>query len=770
MAEPKFVSFVLSGGVGSRLWPLSREDNPKQFLDLAGGGSLLARTVRRLKARAGGNAPVHVIASDRHAARVKLHLAEFDLAGGKLIFEPSARNTAAAVAVAALETLSAFGDELVLVVPSDHAISTDDQFWQTVQAGADAALQGKIVLFAAQPTRAETGYGYVEARAKGSGAMDVQRFVEKPAREVAEAFVRSETFFWNTGIFLFKANAMQRAFAAHAPDIWTAAQAAHAGETTNATGSFLAAAPYASARSISIDHAILEKAGNLALVPATFNWSDVGTWQALLQLSSTDGEGNAMFGDVVAVDCRNSYIRADGRLVSVIGLDDVAVISTPDATFVAPVSRSEQVRLLVEQMEKAGRVETRHTPAPDRPLAPGAWRDRVKRWLFNETLPLWSTSGIDLVHGGFHEALDFSGAPAPGGKRTRTMARQIYAFAVAKLRGWDGPADALIAHGLKFLTQRGRTRRGGWVHSFHPDGSVADPTEDAYDHSCVLLALAKAHACGNLHAESLARQTLDVIDAYLTDPVSGGLIETMGETNQRRSNPHMHTLEAYLAWHKVTGRPEFLERARRIVDLFRMHIFDHESWTVGENFDANWLPAPGRLGQWTEPGHHFEWAALLVDYGERGGEHDLFSYARKLYASASSNGMNRATGLAFAAVSRSAEPLDTGSRSWPQAEAIKAAIALDRADGPDLRPEIEQRVERLFRWHIDAAPGGMWIDRIDEQGHSRAVDAPASIFYHLVTALTQYLDATAPAGEAASERALHVASLDIDRLELGVVG
>jgi mannose/cellobiose epimerase-like protein (N-acyl-D-glucosamine 2-epimerase family) len=205
----------------------------------------------------------------------------------------------------------------------------------------------------------------------------------------------------------------------------------------------------------------------------------------------------------------------------------------------------------------------------------------------------------------------------------------------------------------------------------------------------------------------------------------------------------MHLLEAFLAWHAATGDRTYLRRAARIIDLFRSHFFDADSWTIGEYFDDGWHRAGDGKGDWTEPGHHFEWASLLVDFSARSGQADLAGYARKLYASAVANGLNRSTGLAYGAVSRQGMPLDLVSRSWPQSEAIKASIALDGTGGPDLKPEIEARVGRLFRWHIDPAPVGLWIDRIDERGRSLATDAPASIFYHLVCALTQYLDATA---------------------------
>ena len=742
MAE-RIVSFVMSGGVGSRLWPLSREDNPKQFHDLSGDGSMLVKTLRRLKARPDGETPIYLIASERHADRVRTDIASLDLNGGGAIFEPVGRNTAAAVAVATLQSIAAYGDDaLVLVVPSDHEISTDRQFWETVEKGAPAAAEGRLVVFGIKPTQPETGYGYIEVASGGGDVRTVSRFVEKPDLETAKSYLAAGTFFWNTGIFLFRAGAMREAFEKFQPEIWKTSAEAFSHAVGDVSGLYMSLDLYSVIPSISVDYAIAERVSDIAMVPAGFRWNDLGSWQSLLDVSPSDKEGNVVVGDVVAIDCENSYLRSEGRLLSAIGLKDVAIVSTPDATFVAPVSHSQNVKKIVEQLEKSGRLETKFTPAHDRVIVSGGWRKRVGHWLFEETLPLWSTAGVDDVHGGFHEALGFDGRALKKPKRMRTMARQIYAFAVAKERGWTGPAERLIDHGIGFIAKNGRTDRGGWVRTLNVDGSVADPVEDAYDHSCVLLALAHAHRSGHPQALQLAEETFRFLDTHLEDARLTGFLETPDGEGVRRSNPHMHLLEAFLAWHTVTGDRAYLRRAARIIDLFRSHFFDAESWTLGEYFDRDWKPAAGAQGDWTEPGHHFEWASLLVDFAAKSGQKDLIVFARKLYASAIANGLNRATGLAYAAVSRHGLPLEGVSRSWPQSEAVKAAIALDGTGGPDLKPEIEARVGRLFRWHIDPAPQGLWIDQIDERGRSLAQEVPASIFYHLVSALTQYLDGT----------------------------
>ena len=744
----RIVSFVMSGGIGSRLWPLSREDNPKQFHDLSGGGSMIHQTVRRMAARTAGAGPVCIIATERHAGRVNAELAGQDLKGGRALYEPMGRNTAAAVALAAQVTLRDFGDDLVLVVPSDHVIATDADFWATVEDGVEAARAGRVVVFGVRPTHPETGYGYIEAGADtGAPVRDVARFVEKPDHATAEAYLADGNFYWNAGIFLFRASAMRDAFEALEPGIWSAVATALANARDEVGGTFLHEDDYLAVRSDSIDYAIMEKLDGIAMVEARFRWNDLGSWQSLLDVADADEDGNVIVGDVVAIDCQHCYLRSSGRLLSVIGLKDVAVVATADATFVAPVSESQNVKKVVQQLEKSGRLETRYTPSHDGVIEAGAFVRRVRHWLFEETLPLWSTAGVDRIHGGFHETLGFDGQPRLKPKRMRTMARQVYAFSVAKAHGWQGPADELIAHGIDFMATRGRTRRGGWIRAFNPDGSVLDPVEDTYDHAFVLLALAHAHAAGHADALTLGRETFDFLDEHLEDANLRGYLETSDGENLRRSNPHMHLLEAFLAWYHATGERTYLRRAARIVDLFRHVLFDAETWTLGEFFDGGWKPEPGERGAWTEPGHHFEWASLLTDFAEATGQTDLVPYARKLYASAVAHGLNRATGLAYNAVSRSGVPLDQLSRSWPQTEAIKAAIALDsEGGGPDMKPEIESRVARLFRWHVDPAPRGLWIDLIDEKGAARAADVPASIFYHLVCALTRYLEVQPRAG------------------------
>ncbi|MGH7003059.1 MAG: mannose-1-phosphate guanylyltransferase, partial [Alphaproteobacteria bacterium] len=286
------ISFVMSGGVGSRLWPLSREDFPKQFHNLSGQGSMLLRTVKRMGARDDAAVPVYLLASERHSDRINQDLAGIDLAGGRPILEPMGRNTASAVVLATETTLREHGDELVLVVPSDHEITTDRDFWNTVEDGVEAARAGRIVVFGITPDRPETGFGYIEVGPDEGATRDVVRFVEKPDEATATQYLRSGNFLWNAGIFLFRASVMRDAFKAHAADIWTKAVAALDKAATTISGTYLPHDLYAAVPSISVDYAIMEHAQGIALVPAKFRWNDLGSWQSLLEVGSVDGNGN----------------------------------------------------------------------------------------------------------------------------------------------------------------------------------------------------------------------------------------------------------------------------------------------------------------------------------------------------------------------------------------------------------------------------------------------------------------------------------------------
>ena len=351
-AEPAkpIIPVILSGGSGTRLWPLSRRARPKQMLDLAGGGSMLELTVARVDDAELFAPPVLVAGADQ-AEAVAQALPE----AGTLILEPEARNTAPAIALAAL---MAEPDDLLLVLPSDHLVGDLPGFHEAVRRAAPFALDGWIVTFGMKAERGETGFGYIErGAALGEGVHQAVRFVEKPDAATAGRYAASGRHDWNAGIFLMRAGTYLDALQGHAPKIAKAAKGAMAGAKRKGRRLLPDAAAFAASPSLSIDYAVMEKADKIAVVPVAIGWSDVGSWDALLELLARDEDGNALTGDVLAIDSRNCLIRSEGPLVAAIGVEDLVVIATGDAILIVPRAQSQKVKDAVEALKAKGRDE-----------------------------------------------------------------------------------------------------------------------------------------------------------------------------------------------------------------------------------------------------------------------------------------------------------------------------------------------------------------------------------------------------------------------------
>ena len=361
---------ILCGGAGTRLWPVSRQTFPKQFLTIAGDQSLLQQTAERV---AGGQfAPAIIVSGEEQRLFIKDQLQAAGAEVEAILLEPSGRNTAAAAAVAASWVRAKGGDELLLLMPSDHVIGDRDAFLNAIEIGAAHADKGAIVTFGAKPTEPNTQYGYIEAdTAAGSsdGAFPIARFVEKPDAAVAADYVASGRFFWNCGIFLAKASTLLDEMRQFLPASLDAV--ARSVDEAASDGVFMrpAAAAFNAAEPISIDHGIMEKTARGMVVPVDMQWSDVGSWDAVWKLADKDAAGNVVQGEVLALETKDSYLRSDGAaLVAVIGLEGVAVIAVRDAVFVAPMDRVAEVKKIVEAL--AGREPDRITaPAEDRQAA-----------------------------------------------------------------------------------------------------------------------------------------------------------------------------------------------------------------------------------------------------------------------------------------------------------------------------------------------------------------------------------------------------------------
>ncbi|PJK99801.1 mannose-1-phosphate guanylyltransferase/mannose-6-phosphate isomerase [Stenotrophomonas maltophilia] len=344
---------ILSGGSGTRLWPLSREAYPKQFLPLAGELTMLQATWQRVAPLA-ARGPL-VIANEEHRFVAAEQLQQVGAEAAAIILEPVGRNTAPAIAVAALEATRGGTDALLLVLPSDHVITDEAAFRSAVQAAASAADAGKLVTFGIVPTGPETGYGYIKA-ADGQGVRAVERFVEKPDLETATGYVSSGQCYWNSGMFLFKASRYLRELERFQPEMLASSRQAWQQARRDADFTRLDKDAFTAVPSDSIDYAVMEKTADAVVIPLDAGWNDVGSWTALRDVSQQDGDGNAHQGDVIAIDCRNTYAYAQ-RLVALVGLDDVVVVETDDAVLVGKADRMQEVKTVVAKLKAEGRSE-----------------------------------------------------------------------------------------------------------------------------------------------------------------------------------------------------------------------------------------------------------------------------------------------------------------------------------------------------------------------------------------------------------------------------
>ncbi|MGB3624787.1 MAG: sugar phosphate nucleotidyltransferase [Henriciella sp.] len=334
---------ILCGGSGTRLWPLSTPEVPKQFLKLDGEETMLAKTASRMidDAEQGlaFRSPM-IVGAARHEALMKAELPE-----AVLILEPFGRNSAAAVAAAAL---TAHPEELLLVLPADHSILRPDRFRRAIRIGASAAAAGDIVTFGITPDFPSTGYGYIEIEQEDRPVLKAVKFEEKPPLEKAKHYIEAGHYLWNAGIFLFEAGAMVKAFEAHAPDVLQAVRDSLPASDGESTVHRIDADKFGACPEISVDYAIMEKHPGVRAVPVDMGWNDVGDYKALWELSDKDEDGNALLGPVTAIDCKHCYIRSEGRPISVSGLRHAIIVATEDNYMVCAMDDAQKVKALAQ--------------------------------------------------------------------------------------------------------------------------------------------------------------------------------------------------------------------------------------------------------------------------------------------------------------------------------------------------------------------------------------------------------------------------------------
>jgi mannose-1-phosphate guanylyltransferase/mannose-6-phosphate isomerase len=363
------IPILLCGGSGTRLWPLSRTQYPKQFLRLLGEHSLLQATLQRLAGLDGIGRPI-LVTNEAHRFLVAEQALEIDIAAD-ILLEPVARNTAPAIAAAAhwaqrngkSSNLTEGNAEpplepLLLVLPSDHVFADTAAFQQAIAAGVPHARDGRFVTFGIVPERPETGYGYIRRGAPLAGGYTLDRFVEKPGAATAQSYLDAGEYYWNSGIFLFRADRYLDVLGQLAPDIAEPACAAVDGAASDLDFIRLEANAFARCRADSIDYALMEKISDGVVIPLTAGWNDIGAWDTLCRSASADFSANTCSGDTIAHDCTNSLIRAESRLVAAIGLTDMVIIETADAVLVAPKNRAQDVKQIVDRLRRDGRSES----------------------------------------------------------------------------------------------------------------------------------------------------------------------------------------------------------------------------------------------------------------------------------------------------------------------------------------------------------------------------------------------------------------------------
>ncbi|MAI91990.1 MAG: mannose-1-phosphate guanylyltransferase/mannose-6-phosphate isomerase [Hyphomonadaceae bacterium TMED5] len=746
----RIIPTILCGGSGTRLWPTSRTYAPKQLQSLVGEKSLLANTVLRLKSQANCTAPV-LICGQSYAAEIEAQMKAEGAPLSAIIAEPMGRDTAAAAAIAALwakkvQTENPDEDHVVLLLPADHHISDIEGFHKALDAAGQAALAGYISTIGITPNAPETGFGYIkraETPLKNLSSYTVAKFVEKPDEATAKSYLESGDYLWNSGMFAFAPDTFIAELSKH--DIEIAKQSIAAFEqaelSVDLNGlSHLSFTPqaFSAIPKNSIDFAVMEHTDKASVLPADFGWNDVGSWSAAHEIADSDSNGNVLEGDVIAIDTENSLIRAHDKLIAAVGLNDMIIVDTADAMLICPKDKVQKVKAVHKHLKDQGHaVADHHGPGSTAYIA--QQKSRARDWLFNAALPFWIENGLDRKNGGAYEAVDFSGsALTEMPKRLRVQARQTYVFSHAALLGY-APAEDALKVPLDFMLRHGQRPEGGFGHILSPEGVLLDDQADAYDHAFVLMSLAWAYkATGDKSVLQTAESVMDFVFAELRHPVRG-FREAIPESDAlRRANPHMHLLEAAMAWMSLHSHSRMADLANEIVGLFNTHFCI--GGLLREYFDEELGPLPKSypaIDLAVEPGHLIEWTYLLRLYEKLTG--DSTDATATMEAFADRYGINPLTGLVVDHVHPNGQMLDAPtSRLWPQTEYIRLKLQAGTSHDLDLALHMFERIADDYMTFDDRMPG-YWRDQLSADGQNLLDRAPASSFYHILGCLEPLL-------------------------------
>lgn len=713
---------IMCGGAGTRLWPASRPSRPKQFIALAGNRSLFQDTVARVSSLAVAGGTIVVIAGISHRDVIETQLAEIHV-DAQLLLEPEARDSAAAMAAAALWVQQRDPYGIIVFVASDHYIPDDVAFRAAVTASTGAAAAGRIVTLGVKPTEPSSAYGYIKPEAPGLAA--VTSFHEKPEPEAARAFIDAG-YLWNSGNFIVSATTLIEELGAYAPAVLAAASAAIAPASDDKRPQVLGEA-FRRAPKISIDYAVMEPTKRASVLEVGFGWSDLGAWDAI----AASGEGGV--GVRIFEDSERILARApDGVLIAAIGVSDLAIIVEDDAVLVCDLSRSQEVRRLVERMRTLSPRHLDFERSSPETLAAGA--RRFADWLKLRALPIWSTLGLG-DDGGFYESLTLDGQVTAGYRRARVQTRQIFVYAQAGALGWKGSWRPAITGALERLRTAYLRPDGATRALIGADWSPIDESAMLYDQAFVLFALSAAKQA-NIDDAELESDAVRLREKLISEALPNGAMREVGD-HPFQSNAHMHLFEASLAWEALSEDPAWSALADRIAGLAIDVFIDREGGFLREFFREDWTPASGEDGRLFEPGHQFEWAWLLARYGLLRGDERALAVARTLYFNGR-KGIGQRPPVALDAMNEDMTIRSNRARLWPQTEWLKSSLILAElsADG-ERHLYLEDAASALRALWLYLTDDGVWRDKRFPDGTFLDEPAPASSFYHVMAAFDQ---------------------------------
>jgi len=732
-----FYPVIMCGGSGTRLWPLSRPTRPKQFIPLIGAHSTFQQTALRLSKLKDAR-PLLIVAGVGHADWIASELEAIDVVA-EVLLEPSARDSAPAVAAAAAWIARKDPAGVAVIVASDHHVPDDDAFVEAIAQGGLAAARGWIVTLGVRPVAPSTAYGYINAGellAPGEAVRRITAFVEKPNHEKAAGYVDAG-YLWNSGNFIATAEVLLSELDRQAPAVSAAARLGVAGAVR--AGSHWRLGPdFVTAPKISLDYAVMERTDRAAILPVSFAWSDLGAWDAVWEAS---GSGNSGGANVHFVDAEDCLVRVpDGIETAVIGARNLAIIADEKGLLVCDLARSQGVKAVAEHF--AARAPKAEVPPPQQTVR--AFADRLDRWLRASALPIWWTIGADHRRGGFYDLIALDGQPVEGPRRARVQTRQAFVYALAARMGFVGPWRGAAEHALSYFASQYLRSDGLYRTKVGPDGASLDDAPYLYDQAFALMSMATLYRAAPDRVD--LRHAAEALEAAIRRHMghaAGGFRET-GE-HAFQANAQMHLLEAALAWSEADADPRWPKLAQEVVDLALAKFIDPEGGFLREFFDADWAPAGGDDGRLIEPGHQFEWAWLMQRWARRTGSDAAHAAAVKLF----DNGLRGVDARRSVAIDELWDDLTVRSpraRLWPQTEFIKAAMILaedaapEQADG--YLASAAQGAAGLWGYLETEIPG-LWRDKRQPDGGYDEEPAPASSLYHIVgaiVALTRWRD------------------------------